>query len=289
MKSLKRWTRSAVAVKSPRQRTFWWTASGLIDAIQHDALNDYAAKQILPASISSHGALLKVRKRWRRPFTARYPLFPAKSQPSVDSVKQIRESFVLDELTSSVSIEQGDAASAQKVARECKELLNQAKEAWIRYTGGNADRLQSLRELLSQLRDASEGLQIAGLSAMFHALANAIDAVLQPSSCRNRQQWTLPLPSLLEGIYDRRNSYLPFCRLQLDCDDQAPDRADQSILLLPGICPDLPQLDQLSRDAGENAAIAADARSAGQPAAHRTGAGCVLPRQQQTRRIARLG
>ena len=240
------------AVKSPRQRTFWWTASGLIDAIQHDALNiDYAAKQIFARINIQLRRLAEgsqtVADRLQRDIL----YFLAKSQPLVDSVRQIRESFVLDELMpSSVSIEQGDAASAQKVARECKELLNQAKEAWIRYTGGNADRLQTLRELLSQLRDASEGLQIAGLSAMFHALANAIDAVpaeqLQESAAMDVATAFL----LLEGIYDRPNQLSPDLPLQLDAMTKRLTALANPSLDAQDL-PDLPQLDQLSRDAQE--------------------------------------
>lgn len=238
------------AVKSPRQRTFWWTASGLIDAIQHDALNiDYAAKQIFARINIQLRRLAEgsqtVADRLQRDIL----YFLAKSQPSVDSVKQIRESFVLDELMpSSVSIEQGDAASTQKVARECKELLNQAKEAWIRYTGGNADRLQTLRDLLSQLRDKSDLLPIAGLSAMFHALGNAIETVpaeqLQESAAMDVATAFL----LLEGIYDRPLQLSPDLPVQLDAMTKRlaalanPNQDGQEL-------PELPQLDQLSRDA----------------------------------------
>lgn len=238
------------AVKSPRQRTFWWTASGLIDAIQHDALNiDYAAKQIFARINIQLRRLAEgsqtVADRLQRDIL----YFLAKSQPSVESVKQIRESFVLDELMpSSVSIEQGDAASTQKVARECKELLNQAKEAWIRYTGGNADRLQTLRDLLSQLRDKSDLLPIAGLSAMFHALGNAIETVpaeqLQESAAMDVATAFL----LLEGIYDRPLQLSPDLPVQLDAMTKRlaalanPAQDNQEL-------PELPQLDQLSRDA----------------------------------------
>ncbi len=238
------------AVKSPRQRTFWWTASGLIDAIQHDALGvDYAAKQIFARINIQLRRLAEgsqtVADRLQRDIL----YFLAKSQPTVDSVRQIKQSFALDELMpAAITLEQGDAATIQKIAREAKELLNQAKEAWIRFTGGNADRLQSLRDLLGELREKSEGLQVPGLPALFHALSGAIDSLSGAAVPESAAMDVATAFLLLEGIYDRPLQQSPDLPEQLDAMTRrlnalsSPTGADQAL-------PDLPLLDQLSRDA----------------------------------------
>ena len=153
-----------------------------------------------------------------RPFAARYPVFLAKSQPTVDSVRQIKKSFALDELMpAAITLEQGDAATILKIAREAKELLNQAK-------GKPGFALPAVMPIgcsryaicWANCAKRAKVCRFPGLPAPFHALSGAIDSLSGAAVPESAAMDVATAFLLLEGIYDRPLQQSPDLPEQLD-------------------------------------------------------------------------
>ncbi|WP_137936147.1 Hpt domain-containing protein [Chitinivorax sp. B] len=238
------------AVRSPRQRTFWWTAAGLVEAIASKAVDiDYVAKQLFARINIQLRRLAEgsqtVADRLQRDIL----YYLARSSEATDTLRQIKQSFALDELMPADDVPESSVdAARQKAARAMRDLLTQAKDAWARAAGGQADKLTLVIDSLAGLVNKSvvfdlDGLQpcLQNLQAAVHSVqgnpiseAAALDVatafLLLDALCEHPVNPPQELPGQLQAMSARLDALA------------RTGKIDASL-------PDLPQLDELARDA----------------------------------------
>lgn len=239
------------AVRSPRQRTFWWTAGGLVEAISKRAIAvDYTAKQLFARINIQMRRLAEgsqtVADRLQRDIL----YYIARAEGDAESVQAIKQSFALDELLpAAVTVESGDTATRQKAAREMRELLGQAKDTWVRVTGGHPDRLPALQDNLVSLREKSAPFaDVQGLNQFLHALSEGIGGLSHQAISDNQALDVATAFLLLDSICERPNTLPPELPSQLDAMSRRLQALNNPALAAEPL-PELPHLDQLAQDA----------------------------------------
>lgn len=162
----------------PAQRTFWWSAGALIEALLNKGLSPDAEAKRLLGKIDQQIRKLaesspKVAEHLLRDLLYRV----ACSQPVTERIKQVKQAFDLDScLPQTATAAEADAARLQPLLRELKELLTPVKELWLKFTTGHKESLKNLQEPLSRLVGKSRALDnrpLHGLLAQTQALVAA--------------------------------------------------------------------------------------------------------------------
>ncbi|MDQ3195669.1 MAG: Hpt domain-containing protein [Pseudomonadota bacterium] len=160
----------------PAQRSFWWSAVGLIDALVHHGLEpDFELKRLC-ARIDLQLRRLgsgspKVAERLLRDVL--YAI--ARSKPTSGRTEDIKRLFQLDRQLPSAGVNylvEIDLIKMRPILRELRDILTSAKDAWTKFTSGNRAALPQFAEALATLRQKSSSLNSA-------PLLNLLD-VMQP-------------------------------------------------------------------------------------------------------------
>ncbi|MBC7943787.1 MAG: Hpt domain-containing protein [Burkholderiales bacterium] len=146
----------------PAQRSFWWSAVGLIDALVHHGLEpDFELKRLC-ARIDLQVRRLgsgspKVAERLLRDVL--YSI--ARSKPSSGRAEEIKRLFQLDRHLPPAgvnSLVEVDLVKMRPILRELREILTSAKDAWTKCTSGNRPALAQFVEALARLKQKSSDL-----------------------------------------------------------------------------------------------------------------------------------
>ena len=167
----------------PTQRAFWWSVGGLIEGVASSLIGS-----TLPAKMAAARVDLQIRRliegsgkvadRLRREI-----LYFLASAPEGGEIAprlaQVQKLYRLHELLPAPdTIEEAEWTRLQPLLRDIRDLLGQAKDAWLKFTSGRKDHLQPLRQSLAGLREKGEALRQAPLQELFAALSYAVDSMV---------------------------------------------------------------------------------------------------------------
>jgi chemosensory pili system protein ChpA (sensor histidine kinase/response regulator) len=223
-------------------RSFWWTAAAVVDGLQSNRTNlDVDTKQLLLRLNLQIRRLAdgssKVAERLFRDMLYILANFDSDSALAKGLANQFE---LADLLPSHENIISPEAMADQQFARNLRDELAQIKELWSRVAGGHADKLSLVRQNIKQLAQKSNQLNIEGLPALWNGL-------LQATEAENASD-ALAL-EMATGLLLAENALLIY-------PSQAEDYTEQVNALLarlddPQANVDLPQLDEISREAQE--------------------------------------
>lgn len=157
------------------QRGFWWAAGAVCESLSVDSDTlDMDIKQFLSRlnlqfrkQSESSG---KVAERLFREVLYLAALLPSAGR----QLAAVRECFGLPGLLPQAPLGDDKAQLASKaLAREMRDLLLQAKESWSRYATTGGERIGLFQQQLAALLEKSQGLEVAALSALLTAVAEA--------------------------------------------------------------------------------------------------------------------
>ena len=167
----------------PTQRAFWWSVGGLLDGVASNLIGTTLPTKMAAARIDLQIRRLiegsgKVADRLRREV-----LYFLASAPEGGEVAprlaQVQKLYRLhDLLPVPETVEETEWARLQPLLRDIRELLSQAKDAWLRFTAGRKDSLPQLRQTLEALRSKGDSLRHVPLQELFAALKYAIDSMV---------------------------------------------------------------------------------------------------------------
>ncbi len=158
------------------QRSFWWTVGALLESIVEKGVDpSFGVKQLcgrvdLQIRRFVEGSA-KVADRMRREVL----YYVAISAPAGPQVQAVQRAFHLQGLIPTADVLSADVVRVQPLLRETRDLLATAKELWLKLTGGRAENLPKLRQILSQLRDKTTAIGEPSLSRLAAALSGRLD------------------------------------------------------------------------------------------------------------------
>ena len=156
----------------PAQRAFWWSAGALLESIPEQSPPHVLSIKFICARIDLQIRRLaegsnKVADRLRREVL----YYVAMSAPTTERIKAVQTIYRLrDYLPSPDHALSAEWLSQQPLIRECRELLNQTKEHWLRATGGRSDSAAALEQSLAQLKAKAVKLPVPALPKVIDAL-----------------------------------------------------------------------------------------------------------------------
>jgi len=101
--------------------------------------------------------------------------YVAISAPVGPQVQAVQRAYRLHGLIPSADVLSADVLRVQPHVREARELLAGAKDLWLKLTGGRAESLPKLKQVLSALRDKTAAIGEPSLSKLASALAERLD------------------------------------------------------------------------------------------------------------------
>ncbi len=159
----------------PAQRTFWWAAGALLDALESAGNNASVECKQLCARIDlqmrrlSEGAS-KVAERLLRDVLYQIALTPS----ATASVQKVRELFELQDYLPQAEAKMAPDAQERlaPLLRELRDQLLAAKDIWLKYSAGNRDLLKQFQQLLGKLLLRSQGIGTHPLTELLGLLGD---------------------------------------------------------------------------------------------------------------------
>jgi chemosensory pili system protein ChpA (sensor histidine kinase/response regulator) len=171
-----------IEVATPQQtaRTFWWTATALLDAVREESVaNTFPLKQLLARIDLQIRRLIdgsdSVAERLRRETL----YFLAVSKPVGERIRQVQEHYRLrallpaDEAGGPVA----DTLTVLRTTREVQGLTAEAKNLWQRLIGGQIDQYPKFRNALQELSDKAAASAYPEMRSLFAGLVKGCDAL----------------------------------------------------------------------------------------------------------------
>jgi chemosensory pili system protein ChpA (sensor histidine kinase/response regulator) len=158
------------------QRSFWWAVGALLESIVENGVESgFGVKQLcgrvdlqIRRFVEGSG---KVADRMRREVL----YYVAISAPVGPQVQAVQRAYRLQGLIPTAEVLSADVVRVQPHVREARDLLTNAKDLWLKLTGGRIESLPKLKQTLSALRDKTAAIGEPSLSKLASALATRLD------------------------------------------------------------------------------------------------------------------
>ncbi|MGH8726567.1 MAG: Hpt domain-containing protein [Burkholderiales bacterium] len=243
----------------PVQRTFWWASAALIEAIVHKGIAASSAVRKICMRIDLQMKNLAAGSAYFAERLLRDVLYHvALSEPAGERIKAVKELYDLDNhILSELPAAQVEVKNAkfEKPLREAKEVLRVAKDAWVKYSGGNPDTLTAFRERAQKLKEIFGELNNAPL-AKLSDLVERVSAKLPSHLKEKREEIALEMATALlvaENAVDRYTEVNPELAKQVDA---VTARLLGALSDKPGRLPDVDLLGEIGRKAQEKMLLA---------------------------------
>ncbi len=241
-------------------RTFWFTASGFLDAVAQSSADQRSIAVALFGKIDQQIKMLqegtqRVPERLFRDLL----LVVGKSSANSDRIRQIRSLFSLEDLLAQDEQARGDAAneSVKSALRTLRDQTAQLKDAWLKFTSGNRSVIEGFVKQAELLVQTSTKVGNPDITLVFRAIGS-VGASLRSSSLSASETVALEVATAMLFL---ENSLENFFRLGPEFSAQARSVAGrvtsaQSGAVLPAIDPAAAGLmDDMSRRAQERLLI----------------------------------
>ncbi len=235
----------------PATRAFWWVTQGFLDLL---------AQRLVPADLTAKRLCARIDTQMRRTLEGarnvaerlmRDVLYQVAVAPGGDEhVRRIRETYQLDTLIPQENKAGTAIEPLRPVLRALRECLQEAKEAWNRYSAGAAAGLPEFEQTLATLIRHAAQLPSAQLQRLAGAVEN-IARVLNKGAVISDGNTALEVATALLLL---ERGAEQFEDLDSDFAHQADLVADRLTLLANGesVPPlDVPLLGEMSRRAQE--------------------------------------
>ena len=164
-------------------RAFWWTVGALLDALVERGLESgFGVKQLaarvdlqIRRVVEGSG---KVADRLRREVL----YYVAISAPVAPSVQAVQRGFRLGGLIPSAEVLNADLVRIQPHLRDARELLNAAKDAWLKFTSGRPENLPKLKQTLASVHKHAAEVGNGALMKLTAALVERLNKLPQSIS-----------------------------------------------------------------------------------------------------------
>jgi chemosensory pili system protein ChpA (sensor histidine kinase/response regulator) len=164
-------------------RAFWWTVGALLDALVERGLEPgFGVKQLaarvdlqIRRVVEGSG---KVADRLRREVL----YYVAISAPIAPSVQAVQRGFRLGGLIPSAEVLNADLVRIQPHLRDARELLNAAKDAWLKFTSGRPENLPKLKQTLASVHKHAAEVGNGALMKLTAALIERLNKLPQTVS-----------------------------------------------------------------------------------------------------------
>ncbi len=164
-------------------RAFWWTVGALLDALVERGLESgFGVKQLaarvdlqIRRVVEGSG---KVADRLRREVL----YYVAISAPIAPSVQAVQRGFKLGGLIPSAEVLNADLVRIQPHLRDARELLNAAKDAWLKFTSGRPENLPKLKQTLASVHKHAAEVGNGALMKLTAALVERLNKLPQSVS-----------------------------------------------------------------------------------------------------------
>ena len=246
----------------PAHRTFWWTAVGLVESLLHKGLESSIPLKQLCGGIDQQIRRLaegspKVAERLLRDVL----FFVARSEPVAERVGQIQNLFELESYVPRASSARQQAEETQErlrpLLRELRETIAPAKDAWLKFTAGSADSLNSFRSQLKRLVEKAATLENSPLDQLLQQVS-AGAAALPPNPAELKEMVAMEMATSLllaeNTLENYRGATDEFTR-QAEVQSRRLQASIQGTLDEIESA-DIPLLDEMSRHAQEKLLLA---------------------------------
>ena len=245
-----------LAMALPANRTLWWGTTAFVDCLINHAIEpDFAVKQLC-------GRIdLQMRRQSEGSFQVAERLFKdilyfvAKSAHVSAHVTQVKETFALDSLIPSGAGENTEMATLQPLLAELRKLLAPAKETWLKFSAGNRDSLAQFHAQIMQLQDRTAALKSAPLQLLLAQVASTTAAILPAERLDSIGLEVATALLLVQNTLENYQHVTGELVQQADVQVQRLRAAAAGELDTAHI-PDVPLLDEMSRQAQERLLIA---------------------------------
>lgn len=156
-------------------RTFWFTASGFLDAVALGGNDQRSVAVALFGKIDQQIKLLqegtqKVPERLFRDLL----LVVGRSSATSDRIRQIRSLFSLDDLLARDDQGRGDAANeaVKALLKQLRDLTAQQKDTWLKFTSGNRAVIDTFVKQAEVLMQGALKLGNNDIAIIFRALGS---------------------------------------------------------------------------------------------------------------------
>lgn len=241
----------------PAQHTFWWSAGGLVESLQHKGIDVNISVKQLCGGIDQQIRRLadgspKVAERLLRDVL----YFISRATPATDRISKIQNLFELDAYIPREQ-QETEQESLQPLLRELRDIIAPAKDAWLKFTAGSADSLDRFRTQIKHLVSAAAALENAPLNQLLQQIGYGASALAaNPGDLNEAVAMEMATAMLLaentlesyRGVTDEftRQSEIQSKRLQA-CLQGTLAEMEES---------DIPLLDEISRKAQERLLLA---------------------------------
>ncbi len=234
-------------------RAFWWTVGALLDALVERGLESgFGVKQLaarvdlqIRRVVEGSG---KVADRLRREVL----YYVAISAPVAPSVQAVQRGFRLGGLIPSAEVLNADLVRIEPHLRDARELLNAAKDAWLKFTSGRPENLPKLKQTLASVHKHAAEVGNGALMKLTAALVERLNKLPQSISEPFAMEYAT-------GILLAESAFENYASLSQDFPKQVEAmvaRLGNAQLARPAAGGAAPLLDEMSKRAQERVLLA---------------------------------
>jgi chemosensory pili system protein ChpA (sensor histidine kinase/response regulator) len=243
----------------PVQRTFWWAAAALIEAIHNKGVAASAAIRKVCMRIDLQMKNLSAGSAYFAERLLRDVLYyVALSEPVGERIRSVKELYELDDhivRDIAAPLLDREVEQHQVQLREAKEVLRVAKDVWVKYSSGNPDTLTAFRERAQKLKEIFGEMANAPLAKLAD-LIERVSAKLPSHLKEKREEIALEMATALlvaENAVDRYTEVNPELGRQVDA---VTARLLGALSDKPARIPDVDLLGEIGRKAHEKMLLA---------------------------------
>jgi chemosensory pili system protein ChpA (sensor histidine kinase/response regulator) len=166
--------------QQPAQRTLWWVAGALLDALSQDSLaGDAGVKRVCRRIDQQLRSLSEGGSRASGNLLRDLLYYVATSQPATERIAQVKDVFELDRQLPAghLPILKVTSESDVHLLEQVRELLDSVKSAWMAVSEGDATALSDFQAKLDELVACCQAFDISAanhLIEVLRALATAL-------------------------------------------------------------------------------------------------------------------
>jgi chemosensory pili system protein ChpA (sensor histidine kinase/response regulator) len=149
------------------QRAFWWVALGFFDALAQKGLpTDLDPKRVCNRIEQQIKRLVEGSAGVAERLMREVLYYVAKSQPVTEQVRQVQETYQLDQTLPPQDGADVALAPEHPGLKAARDVLAQAKDAWNKFASGNPPSLVAFRDAASAFKDAAAKLGNSDLEGL---------------------------------------------------------------------------------------------------------------------------
>lgn len=241
-------------------RAFWWVAAAFAEILERGAVDaDLGVKQICARIDSQMRRLAEGSHQIGDRLFRDVLFYIARAQsvsPRVEEIKRFYELGLLLPSGSTDGVGDEEIKRVTPILRDLRETLGIAKDAWVKFTSGNADRLSLFRDQTQKIATRVADLRHPSMAGLVQRLADFASKLpnrpeqVRESSAMEVATAILLLENALGNYFKlgsefEQQSKVMAMRLQAEQEG----RGGENI-------PDIPMLDEMSRNAQERMLLA---------------------------------